>query len=293
MKFVFIDAEKANFPVRALCRILRVSRQGYYAFAKRPPSARSTSDSALRARVTQVHDESAKRYGSPRVLHELRRQGLRVGKRRVERTMRNLGLVARPMRRFRVTTQANPAHAIVPNVLDRNFTASRPNERWVTDISYVSSDEGWCYLAVIIDLFSRAVVGWALDATLSTSLPLAALDMALRRRRPEGDLLHHSDRGCQYTSAEYRSALAERGVTVSMSRKGNCWDNAVMERFFLNLKMERVWQRDYANAAEAIRDVADYIVTFYNNVRLHSTLGYLPPNAYELKSAAQSPIDVS
>lgn len=281
MKFVFIHAEKANFPVRALCRILRVSRQGYYAFAKRPPSARSASDSALRAKVTQVHHESEKRYGSPRVLRELRRQGLRVGKSRVERAMRSLGLIARPRRRFRLTTKANPAHEVVPNVLDRNFTASRPNERWVTDITYVSTDEGWCYLAAIIDLFSRTVVGWSLDATLSTSLPLAALDMALRRRRPEAGLLHHSDRGCQYTSAEYRSVLAERSVTVSMSRKGNCWDNAVAESFFSTIKTELIHGRRWAGRLELRSAVFEYIEVFYNRRRLHSALNYKTPAEIE------------
>ena len=290
MKFAFIHAEKAHFPVAALCRHLGVTRQGYYAFAKRPRSSRATSDEDLQTRVQEVHVGSQKRYGSPRVLRELRRHGLHVGKRRVERAMRSLGLQARARRRFRVTTAANPAHAVEPNTLNRDFSASRPNERWVSDISYVWTDEGWCYLAVIVDLFSRSVAGWALDATLTTKLPLAALDMALRRRRPGPGLLHHSDRGCQYTSAEYRDALAARGVTVSMSRKGNCWDNAVAESFFSTIKAELIHERRWCGRNELRSAVFEYIEVFYNRRRLHSSLSYKTPaeieNEYDVAQAA-------
>jgi len=281
MKFAFIHAEKAIFPVAALCRLLGVSRQGYYAFARRPPSARVQRDRALQERVQQVHAESRGTYGSPRVLAALRHRGERVGKRRVERTLRNLGLRGRSPRRWRTTTRANPAHPVVGNVLDRDFTASRPNERWVTDISYVWTNEGWCYLAVILDLFSRSVVGWALDATLNTSLPLAALGMAVRRRRPEAGLMHHSDRGCQYTSADYRGVLAQLGVTVSMSRKGNCWDNAVAESFFATLKTELVYGRSWPTRLELRAAVFEYIEVFYNRRRLHSSVGYRTPAQVE------------
>ncbi len=290
MRLAFIHAEKAHFPVAALCRVLEVSRQGYYAYAQRPPSRRSRDDAALQERVAAVHEESRSTYGSPRVLRELRRDGLRVGKRRVERAMRSLGLAARQRRRFRTTTAANPKHAVEPNVLARDFTATRPDERWVTDITYVWTDEGWCYLAVILDLFSRAVVGWALDATLATTLPLRALDAAVRRRRPEAGLMHHSDRGCQYTSADYRSALAELGVTVSMSRKGNCWDNAVAESFFATIKTELVHQKRWTSRLELRAAVFEYIEAFYNRRRLHSSLGYMTPaeveSEYALASAA-------
>jgi putative transposase len=290
VRLAFIHAEKAHFPVAALCRVLEVSRQGYYAYAQRPPSRRSRDDAALQERVAAVHEESRSTYGSPRVLRELRRDGLRVGKRRVERAMRSLGLAARQRRRFRTTTAANPKHAVEPNVLARDFTATRPDERWVTDITYVWTDEGWCYLAVILDLFSRAVVGWALDATLATTLPLRALDAAVRRRRPEAGLMHHSDRGCQYTSADYRSALAELGVTVSMSRKGNCWDNAVAESFFATIKTELVHQKRWTSRLELRAAVFEYIEAFYNRRRLHSSLGYMTPaeveSEYALASAA-------
>lgn len=283
MKFAFVHAEKASFPVAALCRLFGVSRQGYYAFARSEakPGRRRSQEAALQERIRRVHAESRGRYGSPRVHQALRAEGIRVGKRRIERAMRGMGLQARARRRFRTTTASNPAHPVVGNELARDFTATRPDERWVTDITYVWTDEGWCYLAVILDLFSRGVVGWALDTTLSTRLPLAALDMAVRRRRPGRGLLHHSDRGCQYTSGDYRTELARLGVTVSMSRKGNCWDNAVAESFFATLKTELVHQRPWSTRLELRAAVFEYIEAFYNRRRLHSTLGYKTPAQVE------------
>jgi transposase InsO family protein len=281
MKFAFIQAEKASFPVAALCRLLGVTRQGFYAFAKRPASARTERERLLRERLQALHAESRGTYGSPRLHVALQREGLRVSKHRIARALRSLGLRGRSPRRWRITTRANPAHPVAANVLARDFSASRPNERWVTDISYVWTNEGWCYLAVILDLFSRAVVGWALDTTLSTKLPLAALDMAIRRRRPDSGLLHHSDRGCQYTSDEYRAALAELGVIVSMSRKGNCWDNAVAESFFATLKTELVHGRTWPARYELRAAVFEYIEIFYNRRRLHSSIGYKSPAEIE------------
>jgi len=290
MKFAFIRAEKAFFKVAVLCRLLGVTRQGYYAFERRGRSARVRADEQLRERVRVLHTESRGTYGSPRVHAALRNEGRRVGKGRVERILRSLGLRGRTPRRWRATTRSNPKHAVVGNSLDRDFTATRPNERWVTDISYVLTDEGWCYLAAILDLYSRSVVGWALDTTLSTKLPLAALDMAIRRRRPSAGLLHHSDRGCQYTSDEYRSALANLGVTVSMSRKGNCWDNAVAESFFATIKTELVYRQRWASRTELRAAVFEYIEVFYNRRRLHSSIGYKTPaeveNDYALTKAA-------
>lgn len=290
MKFAFIHVEKAEFPVAALCRLLGVSRQGYYAFAARKPSARLEEERELRERLRTLHDDSRGTYGSPRLLAALKAEGKRVSKRRVERAMRSMGLQVRTRRRFRVTTRSNPKHAVAPNTLAREFTAARPNERWVTDISYIWTDEGWCYLATILDLFSRAVVGWALDTTLTTQLPLAALDMAIRRRHPKAGLLHHSDRGCQYTSSDYRRALDRLGVDVSMSRKGNCWDNAVAESFFATLKTELVYRRTWSSRAELRAAVFEYIEAFYNRRRLHSSLGYKTPaqveTEYRLASAA-------
>jgi transposase InsO family protein len=277
MRFAFVHAEKAYFPVAALCRLLRVSRQGYYAYATRPPSARVLSEQQLGARVQQLFEASEERYGSPRVLRALKASGWKVSKRRVERAMRGLGLTPPMRRRHKVTTQADVTHAVAPNELARDFMATRPNERWVTDITYVWTDEGWSYCAAILDLFSRSVVGWSVGASLSTALPLAALDMAIRRRRPGPGLLHHSDRGCQYTSANYREQLSALGVTVSMSRKGNCWDNAVAESFFATLKKELVHRRSWPTRALLRDALFDYIEVFYNRRRLHSTIGYKTP----------------
>ena len=284
MKFAFIAAEKA-FPVSTMCRVFSVTRQGYYAYLKRR-AVKRPAEVELQAQVKQAYAEGRGTYGSPRVVEALRKKGIPASKRRVERTMRALGLQGCKRRRFRVTTKANPAHPVAANLLDRNFTADRPNQRWVTDISYVWTDEGWCYLAVILDLFSRAVVGWALETTLTTQLPLRALDMAVRRRVPGSSLLHHSDRGCQYTSQEYRRALDDLGIDVSMSRKGNCWDNAVAESFFSTIKTELVYERRWATRL-ALRDaVFDYIEVFYNRQRLHSTLGYKSPFQFETDHAA-------
>jgi putative transposase len=277
VRFSFIHAERAAFPVAALCRVLGVTRQGYYAFVGRPPSRRAVEEAQLRERLKQLHVESRQTYGSPRMLRALRAEGIRVSKRRIERALRALELRVKLRRRFRVTTKADSSHAAAPNVLARRFEASRPDERWVTDITYLWTQQGWCYLAVILDLFSRAVVGWAIDHTMSTALPLGALDMAIRRRKPQRGLLHHSDRGCQYTSGEYRDALAQLGVEVSMSRTGNCWDNAVAESFFATMKTELFYRRSWATTAELRSALFEYIEVFYNRKRLHSSLGYKTP----------------
>jgi transposase InsO family protein/transposase-like protein len=290
VRFAFVHAERANFPVAASCRILGVTRQGYYAFIKREPSERVVRDAVFRDRVRAIHDENQKRYGRPRVIEQLRREGVRSSKRRVERAMRSMGLCARRKRRFVVTTKADATHRVAPNLLARDFDASRPDERWVTDITSVWTDTGWVYLAVILDLFSRAVVGWALDSTMSTSLPLAALNAAIQHRRPSAGLMHHSDRGCQYTSDDYRNTLDEIGVVVSMSRKGNCWDNAVAESFFATLKTELVHRERWSSVHQLRQAVFEYIEAFYNRRRLHSSLNYMTPaeveTAYALVHAA-------
>lgn len=287
MKFAFIHAEKASFPIAPMCRLLGVTRQGYYAYAGRPPPSQRPAEVALRAEVARIHEQSRRTYGSPRVLAKLRASGFKVSKKRVERAMQSQGLQARPRGRFRTTTKANPKHSAAPNVLDRQFDARRPNERWVTDITYIWTAEGWCYLAAILDLFSRRIVGWALDATLTTALPLKALDEAIRRRAPEAGLLHHSDRGCQYTSHDYQATLSELGIEVSMSRKGNCWDNAVAESFFATLKTELIHGRDWNSRIELRAAVFEYIEIFYNRQRLHSTLDYKTPDQVEKDHAAR------
>lgn len=288
MRFAFIHAEKASFPIAAMCRLFDVTRQGYYAYANRPPSPRVLAEVELCDAIRDVFTASGETYGSPRVLRELRKAGFRVGKRRVERAMRGMGITPPTLRRHRRTTVRNLAHPVAPNELARDFTATRPNERWVTDITYVWTDEGWAYVAAIVDLFSRAVVGWAVDASLSTRLPLAALSAAIQRRRPNAGLLHHSDRGCQYTSAEYREALAKMDVTVSMSRTGNCWDNAVAESFFATLKNELVYRRKWSCRLELRNALFEYIEVFYNRRRLHSSLDYKSPAEVEQEYAKAS-----
>jgi putative transposase len=278
-------AEKASFPVAAMARVLGVTPQGYYAFVKRPPSARVCAEAELCTQVRQIFDESDQTYGSPRVLNELRTRGYCTSKRRVERALRGMGLTPPRPRRRRKTTTPDLSHPVAPNLLARDFTARRPDERWVTDITYVSTEAGWVYLAVILDLFSRAVVGWSVDTTLSTRLPLAALDAAIQRRRPDAGLMHHSDRGCQYTSQDYRAALCAMDITVSMSRKGNCWDNAVAESFFATLKGELIHRRTWRDAYDVRQGVFEYIEVFYNRRRLHSSLGYKPPAVVEQEFA--------
>jgi len=281
VRFALVHVEKASHSVVALCRNLEVTRQGYYAWRKRPPSSHVEADAALGESIREVFRESGESYGSPRVRRELRARGTAVSKRRVERAMRAMGLTPPGRRKIRKTTVQSPTDSVAPNLLDRNFSASRPNERWVTDITYVWTDEGWAYLAVILDLFSRAVVGWALDSTLETSLVDRALDVALTHRRPARGLLHHSDRGCQYTSQHYRSRLADEGIAVSMSRKGNCWDNAVAESFFATLKNELIYRRSWTTRLELRSALFEYLEVFYNRRRLHSFLHYKTPAQFE------------
>jgi putative transposase len=285
MKFAFIRAEKASFPISAMCRLFQVTRQGYYAYANRPPSARVMAEAELCAQVREIFSETGETYGSPRVLDELRRRGVTASKRRVERAMRGMGLTPPMPRRYCTTTVRDTSHPVAPNELARDFTAQRPNERWVTDITYIWTDEGWAYLAAILDLFSRSVVGWALGTSLSTQLPLDALSTAVQRRRPDAGLLFHSDRGCQYTSADHRDALAHLGVTVSMSRTGNCWDNAVAESFFATLKKELVHRRRWHSLAELRNALFEYIEVFYNRRRLHSFLNHKTPAEVEAQYA--------
>ena len=279
-------AEKASFEVSAMARLFGVTRQGYYAYVKRPPSSRVEADAALCREAKQVFEEFEARYGSPRVHRELCNRGFRVGKRRVERALRGMGLsAARPRRRYR-TSVRDLSHPVAPNLLARDFDAQRPDERWVTDITYVWTQAGWVYFAAILDLYSRAVVGWAVDTTLTARLALRALEAAVTRRRPGAGLLHHSDRGCQYTGHDYRGALAALGVTVSMSRKGNCWDNAVAESFFATLKTELIHRRSWNDIDEVRRHAFEYIEVFYNRRRLHSALDYKTPAAVEEEYAA-------
>jgi transposase InsO family protein len=280
--FAFIAAEKAHFPVRVLCRALEVSPSGYYAARQRPPSPRAQADTAVLRRLHVAHAESRGTYGRPRLRRALRAAGLRVGDRRVRRLMRVGGIVARGRRRYRVTTDRAHQAPIAPNTLARGFAVAQPNRVWAADITALWTTEGWLYLAVLLDLASRRVVGSATADTMTTPLPLAALRQALARRAIRRGVLHHSDRGAQYASAPYQAVLRQYGLRVSMSRTGNCWDNSVVESFFSTLKTELHPAR-WATRAEARAALADYIDRFYNVRRLHSTLGYRSPADFEAR----------
>ena len=283
MRFGFIATEKACYPVALICRVLQVSRAGYYAWQKRPVAERTRQDQRLALEVSAVHAESRGRYGSPRVHAELRERGRRIGRKRVARLMRSAGLRARARRRFRCTTDSRHAMAIKGNLLARRFAVSAPNTGWVSDITYLWTLEGWLYLAVILDLFSRRVVGWSLSERLERKLALDALGMALAERQPSSGMLHHSDRGSQYASQEYQQLLAQHGILSSMSRIGNCWDNAVAESFFATLKLELVYQTQWRTRDEARSAIFEFLELFYNRQRRHSALGYLCPNEFELR----------
>jgi putative transposase len=283
--FELVDAEKAKYPIAVLCEALDVSRSGFYAWARRPPSARSQADARLTVEIVATHEKSRKRYGSPRVHRALRRKGVRVGEKRVARLMRRNGLVARQKRRFRRTTDSSHTNPVAPNVVARDFEPRAPNHVWAGDVTYIATGEGWSYLAVLLDLYSRRVVGWAMSATNDTDLALAALQRAVRGRHllPPG-LVHHTDRGSPYASSDYRAALIEHAMVASMSRTGDCWDNACAETFFATLRAELVDDERYSTRRHAERSISEYIEGFYNVERLHSHLDYVSPIEFELKA---------
>jgi transposase InsO family protein len=284
VKFAFIEEKKVAFPVEPMCRVLGVSSSGYYAWQRRPPSERSKADARLAVQVAAAHKRSRSTYGSPRVHADLRARGVRVGRKRVERLMRENGIQARRKRRFRRTTDSNHPNPVAPNILARRFEPAAPNTVWVTDVTYVWTAEGWLYLAVMLDLFARKVVGWATSPVNDTALALAALDAALAARRPPAGLVHHSDRGSPYASADYRAALKARGIVASMSRTGDCWDNSVAESFFATIKAELIDLELFSSRTAATARIADYIECFYNPQRRHSFLGFLSPIEFELKA---------
>lgn len=271
-----------DYPVKSLCEVLKVSRSGYYQWRTVPNSVRARQEALMQERIAQIHRASRGTYGSPRVAVVLRKEGNSIGRHRVARLMRETGLQGRQRRRYRVrTTDSNHDQPVAPNRLKVADRPTRIDEVWVSDITYVPTQEGWLYLAGVLDLYSRRLIGWAMGSGLETALPLAALLMALRHRRPPAGVVHHSDRGCQYASSVYRSALASNGCVASMSRRGNCYDNAAMEAFWSTLKHELVYRRDFRTRAEATTAIFDYIESFYNRVRLHSALGYQSPLDYE------------
>lgn len=281
MRFDFIEAEKARHSVPQLCRMLRVSRSGFYASRRREPSARALEDARLGTLVVAAHRLSRGTYGSPGVVDALRERGEHVGRRRVSRLMKERGLSGELTKKWRHPAGAITKDPCHPNRLDRNFRVAAPNQFWVTDITYIRTWEGWLYLAVVVDLFSRRVVGWSMQDNMRTDLVLSALTMAMGQRFPGPGLLAHSDRGSQYTSHDYQSALKSYGIECSMSGRGNCWDNAVVESFFGTLKRELVHRRSWPTTAEAAAAIHEYIEVFYNRQRRHSTLGGKSPAAFE------------
>lgn len=284
MRFEFIEQHREEWPITVMCRVLEVSRSGFYAWRVRPESARSQRHQELVAEMEEIHaDQDLKNYGSPRMRDELVSRGHTVSENTVARLMRAHGLRAAGGRKFRVTTDSKHSLPVAENVLDREFAQESADRVWVSDITYIWTREGWLYLACVLDAYSRKIVGWSMQERMTKELVLDALRMALGRRRPDSaaELLHHSDRGSQYASAAYRELLREENITCSMSRKGNCWDNALMESFFATLKKERVYQEDYVTRSEARSSVFDYIERFYNRVRRHSALGNVSPEQFE------------
>ena len=290
MKFALIAAEKATFPIRFMCEQLGVSRSGYYAWHGRAPSPRAVATVALGEVVAAIYATNKGRSGSPRIVRELIAQGRCTSRTRVARLMREQGLVARRRPRCRRTTDSHHPFPIAENVLARHFTTPAPNQVWVTDLTYIWTRQGWLSLSAILDLYSRAVVGWAMSDHIDTALCLQALAMAVTRRRPSPGLVHHSDRGSQYASREYRAALTQYGMICSMSRRGDCWDNAVAESFWGTLKNELADEMDFASRTEARRVLFEYIEGYYNLRRRHSAIAYRSPRDHErlYKHAATS-----
>jgi transposase InsO family protein len=281
MKYRFIEEQRGSHDVEKMAEMLGVSRSGYYAWVDRDESDRDGANRELKEHIERIQDEAKFRYGSLRVTEQLRREGTSAGHNRVARVMGENGLQARPRRRYRSTTKACESRPAAPNVLDRNFEVSRTNTVWVSDITYIATTEGWLYLAVVLDLCSRHVVGWSMSSRLTTDLVLRAFWMAVLVRKPPVGLMFHSDRGSQYTSDAFGKALKSCGMVQSMSRKGNCWDNAPSEAFFSSLKNELMDGKAFPSRQTAQAAIFEYIEVFYNRQRLHSSLGYMPPVEYE------------
>jgi putative transposase len=279
VRYAVIDRYREQYPVRVMCDALEVSPSGYYAWRGRPESQRRRDDRRLKVMVRSVFRQSRETYGSPRIHHEFRAQGIRCSRKRIARLMKEEKLRPKKVRRFRRTTIVADDHPKAGNVLDRAFSVESPNTVWAGDITYLETRDGWLYLAVLLDLYSRRVVGWAVSSTLDQELVMRALNRALVERSPDSGLLHHSDRGAQYTSGSYQEELRRRGFTVSMSRKGNCWDNAVVESFFATLKIELGSTFSSRRAARVA--LFDYIEIFYNRQRRHTSLGGITPDEAE------------
>jgi transposase InsO family protein len=283
VKFAFVRDHRKRWRISVMCRVLKVARSGFYAWCKRRPSARAKRNAQLLAKIRKVSLENRELYGSPRVHRALLVEGERISRNTVAKLMRQAKIRAKTRKRFVPrTTNSDHSKPVAQNKLNRDFAASAPNQKWLADITYVPTEQGWLYLSAVLDVFSRKIVGWSMADHLETDLPADALKMALLRRRPRpDDLLHHSDRGVQYASDQYQHLLSQHGIEVSMSNKGDCWDNAMMESFFATLKTELVHHEDYATHDQARQSIFEYIEVFYNRKRLHSSLGYISPESFE------------
>jgi putative transposase len=281
MKYQFIDDHRQEWPVRLICEVLEVSPGGHYGWRRRPPCARQERREILAAEIEAIHREVKARYGSPRIHAELVARGKPCCVNTVASLMRERGVAAKTRRKFRCTTDSSHGHPVAENVLDRQFEPGAADRAWTADITYVPTREGWLYLAAVEDLHSRRIVGWAMGERIDSRLVVDALEMTIARRLPGAGLVAHSDRGSQYASEHYRRVLAGHGITCSMSRRANCWDNAPMESFFATLKKELVHDEDYATRGEARASIFEFIEVFYNRVRRHSALGYKSPIEYE------------
>lgn len=281
MRYVCIDRCRNQFPIRMMCRVLKVSKSGYYAWRNRPESNRAKTDRELTEVIQRLHADSHGVYGSPRIWEDLKDEGYHCGRHKVARLMRSEGLRGCPKRRFKVTTQRDPSHPVAKNLVAQDFATQAPNQCWASDITYLATNQGWLFLAIVMDLYSRRIVGWSMSRWINRHLVIDALRMAIDARQPKGALIHHSDRGAQYTSDDFRAELDKYGIQCSMSGRGNCYDNAVVESFFGLLKRERVNRVRYRTRDEAKADVFDYIEVFYNRKRRHGYLGNISPAAFE------------
>jgi transposase InsO family protein len=286
MRFSFIEAQKAVFSINLMCKVLRVARSGYYAWRGREESARARRDRQLAVKIRAFHEASRGTYGSPRILDDLKDDGETVGRKRVARIMRQEDLTGQVPRQYRRTTDSKHNLPVAENIVDRNFDPKAPNQVWAADITYIRTWEGWLYVAVVLDLFSRRVVGWAIADHMRTELVLDAFMMAVEQRRPFAGLVHHSDRGSQYASHAYQDALGAHDMVCSMSRKGDCWDNSVVESFFGTLKEDLIHRHSWPTKSQAKRAIAEYIICFYNSHRRHSYIDNISPIEYEMRAFA-------
>lgn len=281
MKYQFMQLHKEEFSIERMSCIFEVSRAGYYEFIKGKLSKRQQEDNRLLEKIKVIHKESRETYGSPRIHAELRESGELCSRKRVSKIMKQAGIAAKMKKRFKVTTRANPKAMPAPNLLQQDFTAEKPNQRWVADFTYVATQEGWLYVATVLDLFSRRIIGLAMSESMTADLVMSALQQALIHRKPPSDVIHHSDRGSQYTSHNFQALLKKNSIIASMSGTGNCYDNATMESFYHTLKTEHIYFEHYKTREEAKQSIFEYVEVFYNRKRRHSTLGYSSPMMFE------------